>query len=194
MSSDENTVNQFKERFSSQLGNRWSELRRLTGDFLVEAKTALDRPQFEILQRWLDQQHRISIAEQNVCMRISSGEISEGIASLISASKLASMPFENIPTSPEQVFHIQSPVVGGPVLRKLCEFTKEERTACIGSHGIIEVGDQLPGKTTVIQTARASSYVIEGGDLVLVVNSLKKRIRLAISKKLALDVAAVLTN
>ena len=123
-----------KERFTT-IGIRWKELRKETGDFLLEAKEQLGDALFKALKKWIAENHQISDSEQSVCIRIAKGEINDELATFIPASTLKNIDVQNMPDM-DQKYTIYSPDLGKPVTKKLRDFSKSERQINIGNHGV----------------------------------------------------------
>lgn len=182
-----------KNQFTS-IGGRWKELRKETGKFLLEARKSLSGVQFGILQTWIDDNYKINRSEQDVCIGIADNTIPEEVAGRVPASTLCKIAADNMPQL-DRVYHINSPTAGGQIKKAFREFTKEEIKATVGQHGIREVDAEPPAsKRLPFQRAKATTYRIDGDELILFVPRLDKEVAIKITQSMANDIAKAVSE
>lgn len=182
-----NLVKQLQEEFAP-IGSRWEELKRDTGAFFTKAKTLCSESQFKFLQQWVKKHHRITLAQQLVCMRIHNENIPDIVVEKIPPSTLQKIAPQNIP-DPNKEYDIISPDDGGPVRKCFKDMTVAEVRVNIGPHGIRDLRDGDAEITKPLVSCRATHYRVEDKELVIFVRSLNKEVRLQITDKLKDDVA-----
>lgn len=170
-----------KARFAS-IGVEWERLRGRTGEFLEEQLKLLNQTQFSILQDWISHTYRISKVEQDVCMRISKGEIDPDVAGRISNSVLRNIPTRKVPRM-DDVFTIFSPDDGGPVTKQFRNFSAAEVRCNIGNNGVRSINDlKRPIDSRGYRSATASSARVEKGSLIIFVAAENLEVRMKITE------------
>ena len=184
-------VQGLRSDFAETIGRNWKSVRRQSGNFLLDARRNLNRVQFAMLQNFVQQDHRITRAEQDVCMRLAAGDIpDEGWLELTTPAKLRLIPTEKL-LPLDHFVHIYSPEAGGPIRKRLSELTIAERRACITSQGVIEIDTAVrPEENKGLKTVRASLHKIEGNCIVFYVPSQRMQVRYAINDQLLKDLSA----
>ncbi|KKK92429.1 hypothetical protein LCGC14_2703020 [marine sediment metagenome] len=179
-------LEELKEQFANIIAPQWKKLQSEIGEFLITAELDLGHILFRNLQTWIKSEHSIPISTQEVCVQIAKGEIEPEVAAVIPHSVAKHISKGNMPKL-EDSYTIYSPDLGKPVTKKFKNFTKEERKLNIGPHGIRSISESRI-EPKPFQTARASSYRVEDGQLIVIVNSLRKEITLSITPKLEEDI------
>ncbi len=171
-----------KEQFAS-IGVKWERLRCRTVEFLDEQVKLLNQNQFGILQDWISHTYRINKAEQDVCMRISNGEIDPNVAGMVSNSVLRSIPTKNVPRM-DDFFTIFSPDEGGPVTKQFRDFSPAEIRCNVGNNGVRPINDcKRPIESRGYRSTMASSARVEKGSLIIFVAAEKLEVRMKITTR-----------
>ncbi len=191
MIATEEKINLFEEAKSQfdSIGQKWQELRAKTGEFLMEYESVLSTPAFKMLKIWIKDNYRISLAEQEVCVRVAKGEVEESVASILRPSALAKMPTSRIPKI-DQKLNIYSPDTGTPVYKTVKEMTGSERKSCVTQHGVMTIDTASKKEDSrPFRCASATKWEVEDGCLFVFVGAEKLRVKVKITTDLkkALD-------
>lgn len=172
-----------KEEFHRSFGQRWEELKMDIGNFLNDAHEALspNEAAYNDLKSWISETYGISLVAQQTCIRIANEEISEEVASRLTASLASKIHTKNVPQM-DDTYNIYSPVEGRMVRKKFRDFTKDEARLNIGIHGI-NAARAIKTAQKPVLTAMAKSHRIENGSLILFVPSMKKEIKYRVTEK-----------
>lgn len=190
----ESTLNSLKQTFADNLGMKWRDLLDKTGEFLLQAKDKLNFVLFKALKAWLKQEYNISESQQDVCIRVARGEISQELANFLPPSLAKNIATENLPDLDKE-YVIYSPEEGGPITKKARNFTKQEKKINIGPHGIKDLSTiEGPEEIKPFARAFAKSYRIEEQHLILVVPSIQKEVAYRITKALVNEIAVAVKN
>ena len=175
------SLNDFKKQFEA-IGESWRLVRRETGDLLLTALDELYEPEYQEMRRWIKENYRINYSEQEVCVRIASGEVEEEVADRLPASKVKSIPSERMPEM-DREYDIFSPELGGPVKKEFRKMSRCELDANFSAHGLIPL-DTAAEESPRLQSARATSFRVEKKQLILFVKQLNIEVKCTVSEKL----------
>lgn len=182
-------LSQAKEEFMP-IASRWRSLRQATGEFLVRKIDTMSITSYRLLRKWIAQHHRISVAQQDVCIRVAKGEIEPEIADLISASVARRIPTDRMPRT-DEIYEIYSFSEQAPVRKFLKDFSEEDLRHNITKHGVVTLDRAHPIDTKPYKEAIANDFRIDGNQLHIVVSSMRLRVRMKITPDLIKKISQV---
>ena len=186
--SEETILKILQEEFV-EIAFQWAKIRKKTGEHLIKAMEALNTSGFKSHQKWLENNFRFPKCDQNICMKVAQGLITEEQARWLPASTACKIDPENFPKLDEE-YAIYSVLDGRIVKKRAIDFTKEDKRINVSTQGILSAAEakRANENNKPLLTALAKEHRIENTMLVLYVPSIKKEIKYKITQRLIDDI------